>query len=581
MFEEVEIDNKLIDKVEEFKTLLEPVISAFDRLKVSVAPFAENVGSGLKWMYDNVLVPLGSWTITDFVPNFLDTLGAGIGLLNNVLEVFKPYGTWLWENFLQPLATWTGGIIIETLQSITNGLNNLSSWLTENKDTISETMIGISEPMLGFKEVVNNAFGDIKNLVQPFIDYLTNSFIPMLQQAIETAKTIITGLRDTFTTVFSDIWNLAVYPLIENFVGTFLPLATDIVTQMLDLLKVLFEEVKKIFDMIWQDAIAPAIELATKIWTDFIGILKDFWDKWGKPIFEGIKEAVKTTGDLFRTIWETTLKPVWDTFMEVVDKLWTEHLKPLLANFLDFVGELVTSALEIYNKFIAPLVKWFVKKLGPPISKAISGIIKIVGEFLGGIIDAVSGIIDALKGVVKFITGIFTGDWKKAWEGIKSIFKGIWDALVGIVKTPINLIIDLINGLVGGVVSGLNLVIRALNKISFDIPDWVPVLGGKTFGFNIKELTAPKIPKLATGTVVPANYGEFLAILGDNKREAEVVSPISAMKQAFKEAMTEMGGAGTGTINLNVYLEGRQIHSEVVRQDRQYKKETGKSAFAY
>jgi len=335
----------------------------------------------------------------------------------------------------------------------------------------------------------------------------------MLQQAIETAKTIITGLRDTFTTVFSDIWNLAVYPFIENFVGTFLPLATDIVTQTLDLLKVLFEEVKKIFDMIWQDAIAPAIELATKIWTDFIDILKDFWEKWGKPIFEGIKEAVKTTGDLFRTIWETILKPVWDTFMEVVDKLWTEHLKPLLANFLDFVGELVTSALEIYNKFIAPLVKWFVEKFGPPISKAISGIIKIVGEFLGGIIDAVSGIIDALKGVVKFITGIFTGDWKKAWEGIKSIFKGIWDALVAIVKTPINLIIDLINGLVGGVISGLNLVIRALNKISFDIPDWVPVLGGKTFGFNIKELTAPKIPKLATGTVVPANYGEFLAIL--------------------------------------------------------------------
>ena len=581
MFEEIKIDEGLLNKVERFKDLLQPAIDAFDRLKEAAAPFAENVGAGLRWMYDNVLVPLGSWTITDFIPNFLDMLGASIGSLNNVLEVFKPYGLWLWENFLQPIAQWTGGLIIDALTLITNGLNNLSSWLTENKDTISETMIGISEPMLGFKEVVNNVFGDIKNLVKPFIDYLTNSFIPMLQQAIETAKTIITGLRDTFTTVFSDIWNLAVYPLIENFVGTFLPLATDIVTQTLDLLKVLFEEVKKIFDMIWQDAIAPAIELATKIWTDFIDILKEFWDKWGKPIFEGIKEAVKNTGDLFRTIWETTLKPIWDTFMEVLDKLWTDHLKPLLANFMDFVGELVSGALEIYNKFISPIVKWFVEKFGPPISKVISGLIKFIGDFLGEIIDVVSNIIDALKGVVQFVTGVFTGDWKKAWEGIKSIFKGIWDALVGIVKTPINLIIDAINGLLSGVISGLNALIKALNKISFDVPDWVPVIGGKTFGFNIKELSTPKIPRLATGTVVPANYGEFLAILGDNKREAEVVSPLSTMKQAFKEAIAEIGGTGAGTINLNVYLSGKQIHSEVVRVDQEYRAQTGKSAFAY
>ena len=157
----------------------------------------------------------------------------------------------------------------------------------------------------------------------------------------------------------------------------------------------------------------------------------------------------------------------------------------------------------------------------------------------------------------------------------------MFNALINLVKTPINAVIDIINGMISGIVSGVNAVIRAINSISFTVPDWVPGIGGKGIGFNIKEFTAPKIPKLATGTVVPANYGEFLAILGDNKREAEVVSPISAMKQAFKEAMTEMGGAGTGTINLNVYLEGRQIHSEVVRQDKQYRNETGKSAFAY
>jgi len=108
----------------------------------------------------------------------------------------------------------------------------------------------------------------------------------------------------------------------------------------------------------------------------------------------------------------------------------------------------------------------------------------------------------------------------------------------------------------------------------------VPKLGGKTFGFNLKPLTAPKIPRLATGTVVPANYGEFLAILGDNKREAEVVSPLSTMKQALKEVIQEMGGAGVNTVILNVNLSGKQIHSEVVRVDREYRRQTGRSAFA-
>ena len=469
-----------------------------------------------------------------------------------------------------------------TIDAIKTNLSAFLSYISTSFSPIfSNIWASLQGPMDNFKTIFSGVFGDLQSLAQPLLNYFTGSYVPYLQQAFTTMGTIVTGLFDTFNRVFSDIWNLAVFPILQNFITVLLPLFTDIGTQVWILLETIFAEVKSIFDMLWSDAIAPAIEMATKIWTDFVGVLKEFWDKWGVPIFEGIKTAVQTTGDLFKSVWEKFLKPVFDTFMKVVDKLWTKHLKPLLSNFMDFVGELVTGALEIYNKFIVPVVKWFVEKFGPPISKAISGIIKIVGDFLGGIIDAVSGIIDALKGVVKFVTGVFTGDWKKAWEGIKSIFKGIWDALVGIVKTPINLIIDAINGLLSGVISGLNALIKALNKISFDVPDWVPVIGGKTFGFNIKELSTPKIPRLATGTVIPANYGEFLAILGDNKREAEVVSPLSTMKQALKEVIQEMGEAGAGTINLNVYLSGKQIHSEVVRVDQEYRAQTGKSAFAY
>jgi hypothetical protein len=260
--------------------------------------------------------------------------------------------------------------------------------------------------------------------------------------------------------------------------------------------------------------------------------------------------------------------------MKTVDKLWKDHLKPLLANFMDFVGELVTGALEIYNKFIAPLVKWFVEKLGPPISKVISYLITNIGDFLGGIVDAVSGIITALKGIVQFITGVFTGDWKKAWEGIKNIFKGIWDALVNIVKTPINLIIDLINGMISGVVSGLNAMIDAANKVSITAPDW---LGGKTYGIQLNRITAPKIPKLATGAVIPPN-SEFLALLGDQKRGTNIEAPLDTIVEAFRQV------AGNSGNMLHVTLmmpNGKVLFDTVVAAEKENYNQTREPAFLH
>lgn len=466
--------------------------------------------------------------------------------------------------------------------TIKNSFKNMLAWFTETfGPTFSEIWGGLQTPINNFKNIVSGIWADIQTLWQPFLNYISGHFVPFLQQYFGFIGQVVTGLFDTFNTVFSDIWNLAVYPILQSIFTDVLPILTNFATEFYSLMGVVFSEVKAIFDMLWADVAAPALEFFAKVWTDVAEIMAEFWNKWGKPIFDGLKEAWQKTADLFKTVWNKLLKPIWDTFMKTVDKLWTNHLKPLLANFMDFVGALVDGALAIYNKFIVPIVKWFVEKLGPPIAKVVSWLIDVIGNFLGDLIDVVSKIIDALKGVVEFIVGVFTGDWEKAWEGIKKIFKGVWDALVGIVKTPVNLIIDIINGLIKGIVAGINVVIKGINSISFSIPGWVPGIGGKSVGFNLKQMSAPKIPRLATGTVVPANYGEFLAILGDNTREAEIVSPISAMKQAFKEAMAEMGGTGTGAINLNVYLEGRQIHSEVVRQDRQYKKETGKSAFAY
>ena len=125
----------------------------------------------------------------------------------------------------------------------------------------------------------------------------------------------------------------------------------------------------------------------------------------------------------------------------------------------------------------------------------------------------------------------------------------------------------------------INMVVGGLNKISISLPNW-KILGdlkGKKFGINIPKakFNRVSIPRLAQGTVVPPNR-EFLAVLGDNKRENEIVSPVSTMKQAFMEAMVEMGGNyGGGNTEVVLEIDGREFGRAVVEQGNRENRRIG------
>lgn len=128
-----------------------------------------------------------------------------------------------------------------------------------------------------------------------------------------------------------------------------------------------------------------------------------------------------------------------------------------------------------------------------------------------------------------------------AWNTLKSETSTIWNGIWGAMKSVINTILGGVESMVNGVINALNKMISALNNLSFDIPDWVPGIGGESFGLDIPTVSKVHLPRLASGTVVPPRAGEFAAILGDNKQETEVVSPLSTMKQALMEALAESG----------------------------------------
>lgn len=165
---------------------------------------------------------------------------------------------------------------------------------------------------------------------------------------------------------------------------------------------------------------------------------------------------------------------------------------------------------------------------------------EVVNAFFHSVQDIYEGIKRILGGIVDFVAGAFTGDWERAWQGVVDIFGGIFDTLEAIIKAPINGVIGLVNSMLQMITEAVNKVIGILNSISVDVPDWVPGVGGKTLGFNIGTITAPQIPYLARGTVTRPN-SPFMAVVGDNPQEPEVISPLSTIRQAVRDVVGDGG----------------------------------------
>ena len=168
----------------------------------------------------------------------------------------------------------------------------------------------------------------------------------------------------------------------------------------------------------------------------------------------------------------------------------------------------------------------------------------VLGGILNGFLANTKNVAAAAKGVfsglVDYVNNALAGNWSAAWKSLVSAFKSIWNGIKAVAKSPINAVIGFINGLISGVISGINSLITALNAVSFNIPTWVPVLGGKSFGFTLSTLKTPSIPYLAQGAVLPANK-PFMAVVGDQKNGTNVEAPLDTIKQALLEVMQQQG----------------------------------------
>lgn len=267
--------------------------------------------------------------------------------------------------------------------------------------------------------------------------------------------------------------------------------------------------------------IAGAVALITTtflyLWQTSDGFRQSLIDGWNAlvsaltPYFQAIMGALKLVGDILITVLKPILFILWDAWCTVIDNivrvtmaLWTNCIAPVV----QFLGECLKKVIDglteiwqawkptiekigeilvgIWNTCLKPVVNW----LGDTFIKAF----KNIGDYIKPILDNLKTM---FGGLVDFIVGVLTGNWRKAWQGIVDIFRGIFNGLESIAKKPLNYIIKAVNSMIKG-----------LNKIK--LPDWVPGLGGK--GINI-----PEIPMLAKGGIVDS---PTIAMVGEAGREA-------------------------------------------------------------
>ena len=344
-----------------------------------------------------------------------------------------------------------------------------------------------------------------KNVFVPFGNFLKWIWENVLVPLGQFLATVFVAAWEVVKTVAVFLWKNVFVPLGEFLVWFYNEVITPLANILTDVLKIAFEAVSEIAKAFWKDVIEPLGAALKEMFGPAVeavsAVLTFLWNNAVVPLGNALKFLFDNAIKPLASFLLDTFKKRWEEIIAVIKTLWDTILKP----FAIYIKDTLVNTFK--NAF-------------------------------SSIKDVINGLKDVFIGVMNFITGVFTGDMEKALEGLKKIFKGVFEALWGIVKFPLNQIID-----------GINTVIKGLNKISFKLPDWIPGVGGKSFGINIST-----IPKLAQGGIVGAN-SPMLAMVGDNRTQREAIAPVDDLmgmiSSAVLAAMNAQGGR-SGDIVLNI-----------------------------
>lgn len=343
------------------------------------------------------------------------------------------------------LITSPAGIVIGVLA----GVAAAAFLIIKNWDKVKPAVMKVKDAFTSVMPSIKQTIANAISAAMPIITTLVKTFKDIIPKAINVAKTVIAAITPVIKTVVNTV--SAIIPIIAK---TFVSVAqklTPTVKTIANVVKAAIPVIGKLF--------AAAFTFVGNTITKVMPYI----NRIAKVIGSVLVFAVKAVSPVVQKM-ASTFSIVFTSVFNIVSKI-VNKLKP------------VFNGIGIVIKAVMAVVK-------TEITTAFRIAANVIESAAGSIKQVISGITKVFNGILDFISGVFTGNWKKAWEGVKNIFGGCFEALAGLCKVPINAVIGLINSAIEGI-----------NSISVDIPDGIPLVGGKHIGFSI-----PKIPALAKGT---------------------------------------------------------------------------------
>lgn len=349
---------------------------------------------------------------------------------------------------LLPLIGIIGGVAL-AIKLISGNLEGVRGWIQQ---TFGDGALAVFDKVWGAIQNVGAAIkgifsgeniGNARNFFEEHFGEAGVAVFDSIIGVVEQLKGILPGLLDQFAQLATSL-----LPVIGSLIQQILPLIGQIIATVLP---VLFDLIAQLLPVIGQivEAILPVLI-----------------------------QLVETLVPIVMQIIEAVL-PILQQLLEALTPIIQQIIDNILPIVIDLIMTVV-SAIQPLVEAILPVLQSLLQALMP----IIQAVAELFSNVLGAAINTISGILNGLtqilQGIITFITGVFTGNWKQAWEGVKSIFSGIWEAIKSVCT-----------GVVNGIISVINTVIGGLNKLK--IPDWVPGIGG--MGINI-----PLIPMLAKGS---------------------------------------------------------------------------------
>lgn len=407
-------------------------------------------------------------------------------------------------------------------------------------------------PIVGVVTAVITVFKLVKEHLQEIRGFIQKTFGDEALAVFDKVVAIITSVGETIKNIFSDgnigiardkIQEIfgdkgaAVFDKLIGIVKSIIPVVQQVVGFITTNVVPVAEQIFQVIVGQVVPGIVSFLQAAAPVIMQIVQSIAEFIAAIIPVIADAIAALMPVISDIINFISTYVLPIISDVFsfitstvLPVISQM-VQALLPVIQNVLQTLIPAITTAVQTIWNVVSPIIQGILAAVQAAMP-TIQAVVTTVVNAIGGVIN---GLATVLNGIITFISGVFTGNWRQAWDGIKSIFSGIWEAIKSVAKGAVNGIISIVNGIIGG-----------LNKLK--IPDWVPGLGGK--GINI-----PLIPMLAKGskntpdTFIAGEAGPELITNAPGRTvfTADQTKDIMAAQGAAAAAAPTVGGAGVQT----------------------------------